>query len=92
VKLHTMNLSDREALDLMQQHCFQTQAEAEGKLQRAKLSSVQLPTYFLGAREWWRLRERYERRAGASFDMKAFHDQALDVGPLPVPALESLIK
>jgi len=92
VKLHTMNLSDREALDLMQQRCFQTQAEAVGKLQRAKLSSVQLPTYFLGAREWWRLRERYERRAGTSFHMKAFHDQALDVGPLPVPALESLIK
>jgi uncharacterized protein (DUF885 family) len=92
VRLHTKGLSDQEALDLMQKRCFQTQAEAEGKLQRAKLSSAQLPTYFLGAREWWRLRKQFERRAGASFDMKAFHDQALDAGPLAVPALEPLLK
>ncbi len=91
VKLHTMGMSDQEALDLMEQRCFQTPAEAEGKLQRAKLSSVQLPTYFTGAREWWRFRERYERSAGQGFDMLKFHDAALGLGPLPVPVVEQLM-
>jgi len=91
VRLHTMGLSDQDALDLMLKRCFQTPAEAEGKLQRAKLSSVQLPTYFTGAREWWRFRERYERSAGAGFDMMKFHDEALDLGPLPVAVVEQLM-
>ena len=91
VKLHTMGMSDQEALDLMEHRCFQTRAEAEGKLRRAKLSSVQLPTYFLGARQWWRLRERYEQHAGAAFDMATFHNRALNLGPLPVDALEPLL-
>jgi uncharacterized protein (DUF885 family) len=86
-----MGLSDQDALDLMLKRCFQTPAEAEGKLQRAKLSSVQLPTYFTGAREWWRFRERYERSAGPGFDMMKFHDEALDLGPLPVAVVEQLM-
>lgn len=32
----------------MMNDAFQTRAEAEGKLQRAKLSSTQLPTYYVG--------------------------------------------
>jgi uncharacterized protein (DUF885 family) len=91
VKLHTMGMSDEDALAMMEKRCFQTSAEAEGKLQRAKLSSVQLPTYFTGAREWWRLRAGYERKAGARFDMRRFHDEALDIGPLPVPVVEQLM-
>jgi len=92
VKLQTMGMSDQEALDLMEKRCFQTRAEAEGKLQRAKLSSAQLPTYFTGGRAWWRFRERYEQKAGRAFDMLRFHDEALALGPLPVSVVEQLIK
>ena len=48
IRMQTMNMTDQQAMDLMLNDTFQTQAEAEGKLQRAKLSSTQLPTYFLG--------------------------------------------
>jgi len=92
VRLQTMGMSDQDALDMMEKRCFQTPAEAEGKLQRAKLSSVQLPTYFTGARDWWRFRERYERKAGPGFDMRKFHDEALGIGPLPLPAVEALMR
>ena len=67
VKLQTMGMSDQEALDLMEKRCFQTRAEAEGKLQRAKLSSTQLPTYFTGGRAWWTFRKRYEQKHGPGF-------------------------
>jgi uncharacterized protein (DUF885 family) len=91
VRMHTMNMTDAEAMDLMMHYTFQTQAEADGKLQRAKLSSVQLPTYYVGTREWWRLRNKYEAAKGKDFNLTEFHDRALDEGALPLPLLEKIL-
>jgi uncharacterized protein (DUF885 family) len=91
IKMHTMNLSDQDAMDLMTKESFQTQAEAEGKLQRAKLSSTQLPTYYVGIREWFALRKKYQAAAGKNFNLLRFHDLVLDEGPLPVPVVEKLV-
>jgi uncharacterized protein (DUF885 family) len=91
VKLQTMGMTDQEAMDLMMNRCFQTRAEAEGKLQRAKLSSVQLPSYYFGYRAWMDFRDRYQK-AHADFDMQKFHDAVLDMGPLPVDGIERLMK
>src|SRR5438105_2913423 len=91
VRMQTMNMTDAEAIDLMTQSAFQTQAEAEGKLQRAKLSSAQLPTYYVGTSEWWDLRKKYQRAKGGKFSLMEFHDRALDEGPLPVPVVEKLL-
>ena len=91
VRMQTMNMTDQQAMDLMLNDCFQTQAEAEGKLQRAKLSSTQLPTYFVGTRLWWAFRNKYQKAAGAGFDMLKFHDSVLAQGPLPVPEIEKLV-
>ena len=91
IKMHTMNMSDQQAMDVMTKESFQTQAEADGKLQRAKLSSTQLPTYYVGIREWFALREKYQAAAGKTFNLLKFHDLVLDEGPLPVPVVEKLL-
>ena len=91
IKMHTMGMTDAQALELMTQDAFQTQAEAEGKLQRVKLSSTQLPTYYVGLREWLKFRRDYQTAAGPNFDLQKFHDRALDQGPLPVPIVEKLL-
>jgi uncharacterized protein (DUF885 family) len=91
IKMHTMNMTDQEALDLMTKESFQTQAEADGKLLRVKLSSTQLPTYYVGIREWFALRQKYQAAAGENFDLLKFHDLVLDQGPLPVPVVEKLV-
>jgi uncharacterized protein (DUF885 family) len=91
VRMHTMNMTDAEAMELMMNYTFQTQAEADGKLQRAKLSSVQLPTYYVGVREWWKLRNKYEAAQGKNFNLTEFHDRALDEGALPLPLLEKIL-
>jgi uncharacterized protein (DUF885 family) len=91
IRLQTMNMTDQEALDLMTRECFQTEAEAEGKLVRAKLSSTQLPTYFVGTQQWWKLRKKYQAAKGSSFTLEEFHDRALDQGPLPIEYLEKII-
>jgi len=91
VRMHTMGMTDEQAMDLMTRQAFQTQAEAEGKLQRAKLSSTQLPTYYVGLRAWQELRRKYEAAKGKAFDMLAYHNLVLAQGALPFDSLESIV-
>ena len=91
VRMQTMKMTDDQAMSFMMNDAFQTRAEAEGKLQRAKLSSTQLPTYYVGTSEWWRLRRAYEAARGKNFTLADFHDRALDQGALPVPWLGKIL-
>ena len=91
VRMHTRDMSDQEAMDLMIRDTFQERTEAEQKLRRAKLSSAQLPTYFVGLREWLRLRDEARVAAGDAFSLKRFHDRALAEGALPMPTLRRLL-
>ena len=91
IKMQTMGMTDEQALDLMTKDAFQTQAEADGKLLRAKLSSTQLLTYYVGFREWMKVRQAYQAKTGASFNMLKFHDLVLDQGPLPVQAVGKIV-
>ena len=57
IRLQTMNMTDRQALDLMIKDTYQEKEEATAKLQRAQLSSCQLPMYFAGWKGWLEARE-----------------------------------
>lgn len=91
VKLQTMGMTDWEAMDLMINQTFQEKEEAEKKLQRAKLSSGQLPTYFVGWRGWDRLRDAERTRLGPRFRLFDFHERALKEGGVPLPVLAELL-
>jgi uncharacterized protein (DUF885 family) len=91
VKMQSMNMTDAQAMELMTKETFQTEAEAEGKLRRAKLSSAQLTTYYAGLREWLAFRQKYQDAQGDKFNLCKFHDLVLDEGPLPVPVVEQLV-
>lgn len=91
IRMQTMHMTDQQAMDLMLNDTFQTQAEAEGKLERAKLTSTQLPTYFVGWRQWWTLRKKYQAEKGSTFTLKEFHNTALNQGALPIEYLEKII-
>jgi uncharacterized protein (DUF885 family) len=90
IRLHTMNMTDEQAMKLMIEDTYQEKEEATGKLQRAKLSSVQLPTYFAGWRAIVKMRERQSKLPG--FSLRQFNDRVLGMGALPVPAVERLLK
>ena len=47
-KMHCTNMTDEEALTFLTKRCFQSEGEALGKIIRAKQSSCQLSTYFVG--------------------------------------------
>jgi len=92
IRMQSRGMTDEEALALMEQKAFQTPAEAQGKLRRAKLTAGQLITYYVGFHQWIGLREDMQKEQGASFDLKQFNDAALDEGPLPIPLLKPLLK
>jgi uncharacterized protein (DUF885 family) len=92
VRLQMLNMTDQEALDLMEKQTFQEKEEAEGKLQRAKLSSCQLPMYFVGWRGWLRVRDEYKQAKGAAYSLAEFNDRALKEGAVPLPVLSRLLQ
>jgi uncharacterized protein (DUF885 family) len=92
VRLQTLGMSDQEALDLMTKSTYQEAEEASAKLQRAKLSSCQLPTYYAGYKGWLAVREHYQSKHGAEFSLKEFHESALRQGAVPLPVLEQLVQ
>lgn len=79
-KVHTAGMTEKEALALMMQRGFQEEGEAVGKWRRASQSSTQLSTYFVGAVEHDDLRAAAERKEGAAFDLKRYHDRVLSLG------------
>jgi uncharacterized protein (DUF885 family) len=91
IRLQTMGMTDQQALDLMINQTFQEKEEAQKKLQRAKLSSCQLPTYFVGWRGWNQVRSEYQKRAGGGFRLPEFHERALREGAVPLPVLRSTL-
>ena len=92
VRLQTMGMTDQQALDLMMKDTYQEKEEATAKLQRAQLSSCQLPTYFVGWKGWLDVREHYKQRKGSGYSLKEFHERALKESGVPLPALEVLLQ
>ena len=92
IRLQTMGMTDQEALDLMMKDTFQEKEEATAKLQRAQLSSCQLPTYFVGWKGWLDVREHYKQRKGSAYSLKEFHERALKESGVPLPALDMLLQ
>ncbi|HZL57710.1 MAG TPA: DUF885 domain-containing protein [Bryobacteraceae bacterium] len=91
IRLQTNRMTDAEAMDLMENSTFQEHEEAVAKLQRAKLSSTQLPTYFVGWHDWLRVRELVKLTKGNAFSLHDFHDAALREGAVPLPVLARLL-
>ncbi len=91
-RMHCSAMSDEEALALLVDRGFQTSGEAIGKIQRAKQSSCQLSTYFVGRTAFYRLRQSVQRARGSAFDLGQFHEDVLLKGTLPVKYLAELVK
>ncbi len=89
--IHTAGMTEQEALDLMMKEGFQQEGEAVAKWKRARLSSTQLSTYFVGASEHFDLRERAKKKDGAKFDLKKYNDTVLSFGSPPVKYVRELM-
>ncbi len=90
-RMHCSAMSDDAALALLVERGFQTSGEAIGKIQRAKQSSCQLSTYFVGRTAFYRLRQTVQRARGSNFNLSQFHEEVLSKGTIPVKYLSELV-
>jgi len=89
--IHVDGMTRDEAMQLMTVTGFQEEREAAGKWVRAQLTSAQLSTYFVGYLEHADLRAEAERRWGAQFALKRYHDQVLSYGSPPGRFVRALL-
>jgi len=91
-KMHCTNMTDEEALSFLTRRAFQSEGEAIAKIVRAKQSSCQLSTYFVGRTAFYRLRQEIQREMGEAFQLGRYHEAVLDHGTLPVKYLPELVR
>jgi len=89
--IHAGNMTEQQALDLMTKESFQEQGEATLKWKRARLTSAQLSTYFVGVSEHLDLREAAKKKWGKDFDLKKYNDQVISYGSPPVKYVRELM-
>ena len=89
--IHAGNMSEQKAMDLMMKQGYQQEGEAVAKWKRARLTSTQLSTYFVGVSEHLDLRKRAKAKAGASFDQKKYNDSVIAFGSPPVKYVRELM-
>jgi uncharacterized protein (DUF885 family) len=88
--IHAGNMSEKEALDLMTKEGYQQEGEAVAKWKRARLTSAQLSTYFVGATEHLDLRAAEQKKLGNDFNLKKYNDQVISYGSPPVKYVREL--
>ncbi|MEU6137115.1 DUF885 domain-containing protein [Nocardioides sp. NPDC047086] len=73
------------------EHCLMEDAFLDFEVARYLGWPGQAPSYKVGERIWLQAREDARARAGAAFDLKAFHRAALDLGSLGLDPLRAAL-
>jgi uncharacterized protein (DUF885 family) len=89
VRLHTLDMSDEEALDAMRRGAFEDTEESAEELQAAKLTSCQRPAAFVGWAKWLKARADYQAQHGGA--AAEFHNAALKQGAVPMSQLVDVL-
>ncbi len=86
--IHSKRWSREKATDYMVSVTGYTKTRAQREVERYCVAPGQATSYKVGHTVWARLRKEAETKLGSRFDLKAWHDQALLSGALPMTVLE----
>ena len=90
-RMHCTRMTDAEAMKFLVEDAFQSEGEAKLKVIRAKQSSVQLSTYFVGRMAHYRLRQSVQRQSGDRFNLGRYHEAVLANASIPTRYLPELV-
>jgi uncharacterized protein (DUF885 family) len=90
--LHTKGWTREQAIDYMLANSSMSRTDAVAEVERYIASPAQALAYKIGQLTIRRLRTRAEVALGPRFDVRAFHDQVLNTGALPLAVLEAKIE
>lgn len=89
--LHSKGWSRERAIDYMLANSSKSRTAATSEVERYIAIPSQALAYKIGALKMQELRARAETALGDRFDVRAFHNQVLNTGALPLPILEKKI-
>jgi uncharacterized protein (DUF885 family) len=90
--LHTMGWTRQQAIDYMRDNSAKPVHDAEVEVDRYIVSPGGATCYKIGQMKIRELRTYAERELGPRFDVRAFHDEILGHGQLPLRLLEKNMK
>ncbi|QDF66701.1 DUF885 domain-containing protein [Shewanella sp. SNU WT4] len=89
--LHTKGWSREQAITYMQDNSPMAKSDIIAEVERYMAIPGQALSYKIGQLKILELRERAKAALGDNFDLKAFHDEVLTSGSLPMAVLEQKI-
>lgn len=89
--IHAKGWTRDQAIAFMMDNSGMTRTEVIAEVDRYIAIPGQALAYKIGALKIQELRKRAEAKLGARFDIKAFHEQVLNTGGLPLAVLETKI-
>jgi uncharacterized protein (DUF885 family) len=84
-------MDEADAMRLMVDGGWQERSEATEKWSRARLSSTQLCSYFLGSVEMTELEREARRRSGGAFEWRPFLESVVSHGTPPMPIIRDIL-
>jgi uncharacterized protein (DUF885 family) len=89
--IHRLRWTRQQAIDFLSAHTALSPAEVENEIDRYIIWPGQALAYKIGELEIRSMRRDAEQALGPRFDLRAFHDELLSSGAIPMPAARAKI-
>lgn len=89
--VHSMHWTRQQMVDYFHQHSSLDETNVQSEVDRYIGWPGQALAYKVGQLKILALRERARQSLGTRFDLRAFHDQVIDSGALPLDVLEARV-
>jgi uncharacterized protein (DUF885 family) len=86
--VHSQHWTRQQMVDYFHEHSAIDEPDVQAEVDRYIAAPGQALGYKIGQLELLSLRDKAKTALGSKFDLKAFHDEVLDSGPLPLDVLE----
>jgi uncharacterized protein (DUF885 family) len=89
--VHYKHWTRQQMVDFFHEHTSEDEPEVQNETDRYIAVPAQALAYKLGALDIQRLRQQAQNELGSRYDVRAFHDEILDGGALPLDVLDARV-
>ena len=89
--VHYKHWTRQQMVDFFHEHSSEDEPSTQAEVDRYIVWPAQALGYKLGQLEILRLRDEAQKELGAKYDVRAFHDEILNGGPLPLDVLDGRV-
>ncbi len=89
--VHYKHWTRQQMVDYFHEHSSAAESDIQAEVDRYIAWPAQALSYKLGQLEILKLREQAQKELGARYDIRAFHDEILDGGSLPMDVMDARV-